>query len=337
MDLRERWQINHQLISVNEFFELAQKIVDLENKYININHRVTVFEFFTLIAVLYFYNQNVDFILWETGLGGRLDATNIVIPIISLITCIGFDHQDILGSSLEKIAYEKAGIIKENIPFITTEEKSHILKLLRQYAAEKSSEYFEFKRDFTFCKFPKQKIEFSMGDINLQITNPMLGDFQHKNLSLALACLCILKEKKYISTLPNIQAIEKAHWPGRLESLENGLLVDCMHNIDGAKNLLQFLDCTKKYHFIISFLKDKNWQGIIDLLLSYAQSFTVYQMQVERALETEELISYINTKSNVLVHSIFHIREFEELSYYLEESIVCGSIILVGHVLEYFS
>ena len=187
---------------------------------------------------------------------GRLDSTNIVIPILSLITCIGLDHQSILGDNLEKIAHEKAGIIKEKTPIIVTEKNKNLQKIFGKKASDYQAEYFVINKDFkySFCQ-DSNKMQFSMGDDVLKLEPALLGEYQHQNLALCLAALFVLRKANYIQSLPKICDIENTKWAGRLQYLENGLLIDCAHNVDGVRGLLNFVGRDKKFHFFVSFFR----------------------------------------------------------------------------------
>ena len=339
LDLCERWQVNYQKISQENFFRLANKIIDIENNFICKENRATVFEFFTVLAIVYFAGQEVDFVLWETGLGGRLDSTNIVTPILSLITGIGLDHQNILGESLEGIAREKAGIIKEGISIITTEKNDSLQKIIGEKANDCKAEYFAINKNFkyVFCENSK-KVQFSMGSDTLSVKPALLGEYQQQNLVLCLAALFVLQKENYIQSLPESRDIENTQWSGRLQYLDNGLLVDCAHNVDGVRGLLDFVGRDKKYHFLVSFLEDKAWTKIIDELFPYSESIILFQMpDGERVLDVVQVETYIKSHSpNTTVDIVKQVEDFFDLGYDLSKSIVCGSFILIAEVLALF-
>jgi len=138
VSFRERIQVNRQLIPENELIRLVEEIQPLLKEFSTDNHP-TMFEVVTVLALNFFSEQNCDLVIWETGLGGRLDATNIVTPLASVITNIGLDHQQWLGDTLEKIAAEKAGIIKPGVPAITAVENPEALAVIEKVAKEKNA------------------------------------------------------------------------------------------------------------------------------------------------------------------------------------------------------
>src|SRR3984957_15077910 len=138
VSFRERIQVNRQLIPESELVRLVEKIQPLLKQFPADNH-LTLFEVVTVMALKFFAEQKCDLVIWETGLGGRLDATNIVTPLASVITNIAFDHQQWLGDTLEKIAAEKAGIIKPKIPIVTATEEPSALDVIEKTAKEKNA------------------------------------------------------------------------------------------------------------------------------------------------------------------------------------------------------
>jgi len=192
--------------------------------------RPTFFEFVTIMALIYFREQNCDLVVWETGMGGRLDATNIVTPLASVITNIQHDHQHWLGNSLEEIAREKAGIIKPGVPVITATEQKEGLDVIRKTAKMHQapltviSEEVEFARQFT--------------DVLQEI--PLLGAHQRKNATLALAVCCTLSEKIPLGVNAIRRGIKSVSWAGRLQLIKRGeteFLLDGAHNPDGPLRL----------------------------------------------------------------------------------------------------
>ena len=138
VSFRERIQVNRQLISENEVVRLVEELQPLLKQF-SADHHPTFFEVVTVMALKFFAEQKCDLVIWETGLGGRLDATNIVTPLASVITNIALDHQQWLGDTLEKIAAEKAGIIKPGVPVITAAEEPEALAVIEKTAREKNA------------------------------------------------------------------------------------------------------------------------------------------------------------------------------------------------------
>ena len=154
VSFRERIQVNRQLIPESDVVRLVEEIQPLLKQFPADNHP-TLFEFVTVMALKFFAEQKCDLVIWETGLGGRLDATNIVTPLASVITNIAFDHQQWLGDTLEKIAAEKAGIIKPGVPVVTATEEPEALAVIEKIAREKNAPLTQSRRIQRFATFKR--------------------------------------------------------------------------------------------------------------------------------------------------------------------------------------
>src|SRR5207249_4979663 len=229
----------------------------------------TFFEVVTVMALRYFAEEHCDLVIWETGLGGRLDATNIVTPLASVITNIQFDHQNWLGNTLAEIAAEKAGVIKPGRPVITATDSPEALKVIAGTAREKNS--------------PLIKVEQAGGTPALRL----LGDHQRLNAALAIATVRALQEIVPVTDHAVRFGLETVQWPGRLQLVktESGptYLLDGAHNADGAEALRNALGseevraaiaaqrseaerkpCREDSGFtlILGVLEDKDWRNI---------------------------------------------------------------------------
>ncbi len=209
--INERIQVNGRLISGDDFAELVSETrVQVEKFKISL----TYFEFLTAMAFKHFSSQKVDFAVVETGMGGRLDATNIVRPLVSVITNVEKDHEQFLGDTFKKIAVEKTGIIKEGIPVVTAEWKKTVLDIFREKALEKNAGLSIVRKEFR-------------GNLGL------LGSFQRWNAALALAAVKELQKQGVEISDGAIQGgLMKALWPGRFQVMQKKPLVvlDCAHN-----------------------------------------------------------------------------------------------------------
>ncbi|GAB4344466.1 MAG: folylpolyglutamate synthase/dihydrofolate synthase family protein [Desulfobulbaceae bacterium] len=255
--VRERFRIDGRYISREEFARQAARIITILD-----NRQITYFEFTTALAMLWFAEQEVDLALLEVGLGGRLDATNIVTPQVALITNVTMDHEQYLGDTIESVAGEKAGIIKPGVPVITGAAGS-ALAVISSAAKEKASPLYVLGRDFSGERSTNTKkparwtyrgIHWTMSDLPLA----MKGDYQVDNGALALAALEQIGPAFPVTEDAVRQGLAQARWPGRLEELripargrkeENGpgknscrVLLDGAHNPDGAKSLRRSLE-----------------------------------------------------------------------------------------------
>ncbi|MCD8024650.1 MAG: hypothetical protein LUE64_03870, partial [Candidatus Gastranaerophilales bacterium] len=259
-DYCERISVNGKNISKKTLNEYILKIIkkDEENKI-----GLTEFEILTAACFLHFRNENVQIAIIETGLGGRFDATNVIKnPLVSIITSISFDHRERLGATIEKIAFEKAGIMKKNSPVVFLEENKAYKTLIE---AAKKTNALIYKSDTKI--FAKNGFAFIN---NEKCPFSLAGDFQSENLKLALYGLCAIgllsfdKNNKSKIPLETVKyAISKVKWKFRMEKIKfkgQNLLVDGCHNQDGARVLAEYLEKyekNKKIKFIFGCLQNK--------------------------------------------------------------------------------
>ena len=260
----ERIQINGHQISDNYIANFFK-----DNRQIIKSIEATFFETTTAMALDYFHRECVDYAIIETGLGGRLDSTNIISPIVCGITSISMDHTDILGDTIEKIAMEKAGIIKNNIPIFTFEQQDKVLKILSQVSKEKKSPFNIVRNeDINIIRSDKQGTLFSY--LNYKINLPLIGRHQLKNCSLAIAISeTVLGKSLDISKINS--AVFKTKWKGRLEILNKSknLFYDVGHNYEGIAAMIESISALhpdKKLIGLFSIKSDKNLDKICELI-----------------------------------------------------------------------
>ena len=280
----DRIRINNVYISDEELLEYGNRFYTLIEE-----NELTMFEIDTLIAIYYFCEKNVDIALFEVGLGGRLDATNVILPLVSLITSIGYDHMDILGHTLEEISFEKAGIIKENIPLITAEDKENCLFVFKSVCEERS---------YDFLKIHPAKnviigdsIQYEYHHLIIQLNT--LAIYQIKNSSLAIECALYLCELGYTISDENIRmGISSTQWKGRFEtiSLNPHIIIDGAHNMHGIDALVESTRlCKKPLIIVFSALKDKETEKMIHALVDIGDEVIVTEFEFYRAATLETL------------------------------------------------
>ncbi|MGG1555518.1 bifunctional folylpolyglutamate synthase/dihydrofolate synthase [Paenibacillus ferrarius] len=240
----------------------------------------TMFEISTALAILYFGKVAYpDYVVWETGLGGRLDSTNIVNPIATIITNVGHDHMDILGDTLEQVAAEKAGIIKAGVPVITAVEPREIWQVIEAKAKEKKATLYTLGDQFSLSRvesqLDRQSFQFSGPFRHIpNVTIGLNGEHQLKNAAVALMTLEVLRQ--YYACIVDdedlYRGFEATRWPGRLEmvSQEPRILIDGAHNPEGAATLaaaLQNVYSYRKLHMMIGMLATKNHTGYLRHIL----------------------------------------------------------------------
>ncbi|RKD23880.1 hypothetical protein BEP19_05490 [Ammoniphilus oxalaticus] len=321
-----RIQVNGESISDEVFVELVQQVKPLVEELEQSEWgSPTEFEVTTILALLYFATKSYpDFVLWETGLGGRLDSTNVVTPLVSVITNIGLDHTDILGSTKEAIAAEKAGIIKNGFPVITAETDPKALTVLQNVASAKKAPLYQLGEEFTFERTTTdfseliEKFEFKGPFRNysdLQIG--MIGKHQADNAALAVMVLEVLRQYFAVHfELEQLkQGLANARWPGRLEILHNNphIILDGAHNIGGVEALrdaLQERFAQNKIIVLFSALRDKDVKGMIERLAPLCDEVYITDIEHSRAADPVEIETLFRvTNPKLSVHTILDWRE----------------------------
>jgi len=296
-DFRERIKINGSMIAQSFLIDFVEK-----TKIISEEISPSFFELTFVMALEYFFREKVDVAVIETGLGGRLDSTNVITPLLSVITNISFDHKDILGDTLAKIAYEKAGIIKQNIPVVIGETIPETKPVFENKAKETNSEiiFAEEKYEIISSKYDTKKLELEAQNTETKVIKnyqlDLNGLYQKKNMLTLLAAVDILKqyfslkEEKIKFALSNVKGLTGLH--GRWEVIgENPTIaLDVAHNEDGIKQLIhQINNCNfENLHIVFGIVKDKDIDKILEQLPRNA-SYYFTKAQNPRALPENEL------------------------------------------------
>ncbi|QQR79914.1 MAG: bifunctional folylpolyglutamate synthase/dihydrofolate synthase [Deltaproteobacteria bacterium] len=266
-DFCERIQISGEMISQNSLMQLVEKFQVIEKK---IGIELTFFEFTTALAFQYFADQKIDIAVIEVGLGGRLDATNVMTPLVSVITSIGLDHQKFLGDTLEKIAFEKAGIIKPGVPVVIGEIPREGEQVIRRVAEEKKSwvvhGHGEQSRTMNVAQFdgstsspcPSSEMNKSHAKLGL------IGEHQKINASMVLDVVRLLNQSgKFKICFPDIEkGLASVNWPGRLETISKKpwILLDGAHNVEAMQKVVDYVSVEKKgrkLFCLFGMMKDK--------------------------------------------------------------------------------
>ena len=313
--IRERFEINNEIITKKDFSTYISKIKQsLETPDLK-NLHPTYFEICTALAFLYFNEKKVDYIILEVGLGGKYDATNVITPIASIITNISFDHQHVLGETLEEIAREKAGVIKENKPIITAAEEP-ALSVISSVAVSKNSPLLIVKEEDV--KVLKKDLH---GQV-LAITSNLntytlhtseLGSYQEINLALAIKTIDALQIRGlYIPPKAIEQGVMKMVHPGRMKLIQTDpiVLMDGAHNIGGIielKKTIADLFSDKKIIFIFGILSDKKYQEMLSIMHPQVKLLILTKSTNSRALEPEtikkDIIHQYNEQNIMLTNS----------------------------------
>ena len=352
---RERIEINGQIISETRFQEIFEEV----NPYLEIIDQkfldapMTFFEVLTAMGFLAFSDEPIDVLSLEVGMGGRWDSTNVVTPEVSVITSIGLDHQEFLGSSIKEIAYEKAGIIKENIPVVISKQDEEANQILIEVASNKNSQIIKEGIEFKVLERTvgvggqQLKIATPFG-IYEDLFLPLFGKFQTSNAACALTAVETFLGKKLELELVQ-EAFADFKSPARLQIVKRNptILVDAAHNISGIQNTLEAIDETFKFDnkiLIIGFMKDKDIEGMLELLKSYAQDVILTQASSTRAISPIDLSKKVNLISNFSQNVILENNSKNALQTAVEIAknkngltgvIVLGSIALAGEILQH--
>ncbi|MEI9961691.1 MAG: cyanophycin synthetase [Limisphaerales bacterium] len=268
--------------------------------------------------------------IWETGLGGRLDATNIVMPLASVITNIAFDHQQWLGDTLEKIAAEKAGIIKPEIPVVTATGEPLALAVIEKIAKEKNAQLK--------IVTPEDVASRLAGTFAL----PLPGEHQKLNAALALATVEILQKQISVTAEKIREGLQNVNWPGRLQLIEksNGqkILLDGAHNLAGIAALRDALEKNfpaPKRTFILGVLQDKDWRHICEMLAPLASRILIVPVASERTAKPDDLASACRAANPaVKVSTCDSLTQALNKTTASEFVVITGSLYLVGEALE---
>jgi dihydrofolate synthase/folylpolyglutamate synthase len=339
----ERFRLNDKEVSAERILRVFEEI----RATLDVRQPPTFFETVTAMAFLYFAEEQADFVIAETGLGGRLDATNVISPEVSVITNVGFDHQEFLGSTLSSITREKAGIIKQGVPVVTGALQPVAQGILKTTCMNKAAPLYRFKYDFRVRQ--KSNGSFQYRGIKRQLPSLSLnlrGSHQVGNAALALATLEILEQKRLISLWPELieRAVREVRWPARLEVLETSptIVLDGAHNPQGAESLRDALKESftyKKLHLVMGIMADKDILGILRRLLPMAETAIFTRPRYARAANPDDIRKmarpYIQ-KYYVISDSASAIQEARHLAGPDDLICITGSLYFAGEVKQIF-
>ena len=340
----DRIKIGDAEISQADFAEIGEFIIEREKDIVEEYGDLNLFEFLTIMAIIYFEREGVDLAILEVGMGGRADSTNIFTSrekLISLITSISMDHMEYLGDTIEEIADAKAGIIQEGGLVVTTNRDSKILGVIEKEAKEKSAEVFYTKdlaseilnSDLKGIDF-KVKLDEVEEDFHLS----QIGDYQVENAIGAIYALYLLNKRGILKiSLEDIkERIKTSTWKGRTEIVSRDplIILDGAHNFDGIKRLVESLDNFKfkKLHLIMSILADKEHKKMLEEISSYTDEVVFVNLDYKRGTSPDELsreASEYGLKGQVMTID-------EALAYY-KKSYQEGDLILITGSLYFVS
>ncbi len=349
VSFRERMQVNRQLISEADVARLVEEVISAQCLVLGESSEApalpstpplitnyfsasppTFFEFVTAIALRYFAEQKCDVVIWETGLGGRLDATNIVTPLASVITNIAFDHQQWLGDTLAKIATEKAGIIKPGVPVLTTADALEAVVVIQSEAQRKAAPFTLITDGLN-----------AGSETGAPVALPLRGAHQRRNAALAVAVVRALQGTLPVGEEALRHGLETVRWAGRLQVAKvhgQEFVLDGAHNLDGVHALVAALRTEfagRPIALVLGMLADKDCELMCRELAPLAGRIAAVRVSSSRSLEPAVLAEYCR-RANPLAAVTAH----ESLTGALLEHageplvVVAGSLYLIGEAME---
>lgn len=341
--VRERFRINSSYIDEETFARLSKQIIDVLEE-----DNITYFEFTTTLAFLWFAEIDVDIAIMEVGMGGRLDATNVITPLVSIITNISIDHKEHLGNTICSIAHEKAGIIKALTPLVCGDLVDEAKVVVENICEGNNAPNYWYHKEFTSesvgeSTFLYKGIYSDLSGLRLKLP----GKFQRENTAIALAALEILKQQEFAISNESIQAgVAQVYWPGRLESFnivdDQGLLkrflLDGAHNIAGITALIDTLKHQFVYKELIvvwASMKDKDYAECLSQITPFADRIIFTMPDKNRSATVAQLEACVDSSQLKSVISLENVNDAVSAAMEMasDEDLICvsGSLYLVGY------
>lgn len=361
---RERIRTTQGLISKRE---LTKLVTNFKPQASSLKPSPTFFEMTTALALKYFADKRVDFAILEVGMGGRLDATNITRPLVSVITNVDFEHTEHLGKSLKRIAYEKCGIIKRGIPVVTAENKKEALEVIEETCRKRKARLYRVGKEILIKgkglrvkgqgpirkpSFTKYWQTFSVSGIQGRYDNlktSLLGKHQLLNAACVLGAVELLRPRVKITKEQIRKGLAKTIWPGRLEvkrytvhGKRLTVILDGAHNVAGVKALKKTIEDCFDYKRLILFLgilKSKDIKGIVAQLAPLASRIIITKPQTPRAVEPEEIAEIAKEYSDSIVIKEKVSQAIRQAIPYAKSGdiiLITGSLYTVGEAIKAF-
>ena len=362
IDIRERFRIDGKMISEEEFTDIVEELkpaVDAVNRRAAYG-LLTTFEIMTALCFVFFTRHDIDFQVVEVGLGGRLDATNVVSPEVCIITPVNLDHTDVLGDTVAKIAAEKAGIIKEGVPVVASPQTDEAMEVIERVCFEQHSRLIKIGVDVKWqdAGFNPEKLNIKVeGRLNdYELSLPLLGCCQMENAAAAVAALEVLIEKGFdISPSGITQGMGQVKWPGRFQVMGKNpcIIIDGAHNVLSARELKKSLRYYYKDYFSMDKTKslgktilvfgassDKDIQGMADELAPLFDEVIITRSSHPRSMDVLTLAAGFGNRG-LEVESTATVPEALELAVSQAQGtgLICiaGSLFVAGDAIAYFT
>ncbi len=339
----ERICVNNEQISDENVVSAYQAVIDNCGG----DREPTFFEYTTAMALYEFGRQAVDWAVIETGMGGRLDATNILNPVLSIITNVSLEHQGYLGNTLAEIAGEKGGIIKSGTPVVTAVSQPPAIAVLENLASDLNAPLFRLKKDFKVRRNADRRFSYyGLDHVWRGLATSLTGGYQVENAALVLAaCELLIRNNARIS-LTHIQTgLSNTRWPGRLEVVSDHpmIILDGAHNLNASKELAKYLKTELKGRhitLIIGILEDKPYAAILEHLIPVCSRVILTRPKIGRALPVDTLypIAAALTADVQAIPDVSRAIAFAAENAHPEEVIcVAGSLYVVGEAKAYLN
>jgi dihydrofolate synthase/folylpolyglutamate synthase len=348
LDFRERIQINRKMIEKQQTVDLIFKVKSVVE---SLKIPITFFEFGTVLAFLYFYEQNTDINIIEVGLGGRLDATNLCKAEISIITSISRDHTQYLGEDLEQITFEKASIIKESGTVFADIPEERLFQIANGIDRKRKADIFRLGVDFHVSSETGSKeknlFNYRSGSRVLNnLTQPLNGRFQRNNAGLAIsACLALNERGVNIKEEHLRQGLKMISWEGRLETVFSNptVVLDCAHNEASVKNMTMELRENFKFSrcfIVLGLMQDKKIDDVIDILSQLGDQFFLVSVNPPRGEAPEKLAERLkahNKPSQTFTTVSESLQAVKQIAN--QDDLICitGSIFLIAAAKKIFN
>jgi len=337
----ERMCINNRHVSDENVVESYEAVKSVHYG----SREPTFFEFTTAMALYEFGRQKVDWAVIETGMGGRLDATNIIKPALSIITNISLEHKIYLGNTIAEITREKGGIIKNNVPVVTGVKQKNAISVLKAIADSKSTQLYRFGDAFRVRRNNGSFNYFGLENVWRNVHTGLLGNHQINNAALVLASCEILNKNNLGLTPQNIKdGLAQNRWPGRLEivSWSPLILLDGAHNFIAARNLAGYLSenlSDRNITLVVGILDDKPCGAMLKSLIPFCNRVILTSPKIDRALPPEKLYPI----AKEMISDIHIIPDVDKAVIYAIETAspkdaicIAGSLYVVGEAKELF-
>ncbi|MBW1613423.1 MAG: bifunctional folylpolyglutamate synthase/dihydrofolate synthase [Deltaproteobacteria bacterium] len=338
----ERFRINRELITKDQAASIISEIYEITSP----KEPPTFFELTTAMTLLYFFRKDVDISIIEVGMGGRLDATNVIDPMLSIITNIGLDHQHFLGDTIIDIAKEKGGIIKKEVDLVTAVDQPPVVKLFESLCKKKGAPFWRVGKHARYRRLPSGLLGYyGLQDRFTNLTLGLKGRFQHRNAALALLAVEILKRKGISISDEAIQlGLADPLWPGRLEEVSSDptIILDGAHNPSAMRSIAQTIG--NDFHFeklilLLGIMEDKDISNIFREIFPLADKIIYTRPTYYRAANPQYLMDVakkFGKGGEVHFPLSKAIERARDLADKKDLILITGSLFTVGEAKSYF-